>query len=165
MKLRAEALRADRVELRVEVLHANKLARLTVGATKDDGVAVEVAKPNLAMRRPARFPLGRIAMRRQDDLRTELTHALDSRVEVVDFEPQQDAIATNGLRVAHVPVVMVDVPCVELHDQTITEHESLVRGASVVAPTAEKRLIPTAARLYLTHDDHGLWSHSADDVL
>jgi hypothetical protein len=64
------------------------LCRFTVGTCEDNRVAIGIAKPDLAVRRPAGLSLGRIAVRGQNDLVFKLAEPLHGGVEVIDLEPE-----------------------------------------------------------------------------
>ena len=53
------------------------------------------------------------------DERAQLVGAGDGGVEIVDFEPEQDAVSNAGGGVAHGTVMVIDVPGVKLKDQPI----------------------------------------------
>ena len=53
------------------------------------------------------------------DERAERVGARDGGVEIVDFEPKQDAVSNAGRWVAHGAVMVTNVPGVQLKDQSI----------------------------------------------
>lgn len=55
----------------------------------------------------------------KDDGRAKLTRAYNSGVEIVNFEPEQDAISDPGRRIAHRAVMVIDVPGVQLKNQAV----------------------------------------------
>ena len=54
--------------------------------------------------------LGRIPMAREKDLRTQLRGAGNSRLEGVNFKPQEHAISRRDVWVADRAVVMLQIP-------------------------------------------------------
>ena len=56
-------------------------------------------------------------MARLDDLGVQARGAGDGRVEVVDLEPEEHAIAVRERRITHRAVVVLDVPAVQLKNQ------------------------------------------------
>src|SRR6516164_4181010 len=144
----------------VSRLLSSALGRLAVGTGQHDGIAVVVSKPDLAVSRAA-GPLGWVAVGREDDLGLELARALDGGVEVIDLEPQQYAVAVGRRRrIADGAVVVLHVPVVQLHDEgAVGVDEALVLGTAVIAPDAEKALVPPAARLDVVHGDQRLGAH------
>src|SRR5215218_2651380 len=139
------------------------LVRLAVGAGDDDGVAVGVRDPELAVSGAVALALGGVAVRWSDDGRGEPLGALHGRVEVGDVaEPQQDAVADLAVRVADAPVVVLDLAVVELQHQHAVGEQPLVLWAAVVALQAEELLIPAAGGLDVAHREHGLRLSGAD---
>src|SRR5215211_4405024 len=139
------------------------LVRLAVGAGDDDGVAVGVRDPELAVSGAVALALGGVAVRWSDDGRGEPRGALHRRVEVGDVaEPQQDAVADLAVRVADAPVVVLDLALVELQHQRPVGEEPLVLRAAVVALQAEELLVPAAGGLDVADREHGLRLGGAD---
>ncbi len=56
-------------------------------------------------------------MTRHHDLRLHCSHAAHGDIEVVDLEPQQDAVALSLRRIADRTGGMLDVPVVQLENQ------------------------------------------------
>ncbi len=101
-------------------------------------------------------------MRCQNHLGAQSTGAFDCGVEVVDFEPQEDAVPVRaGVRVTNRAVVVIDLPIMKLHDQLTVGDETLVLRASVVAVTAEQLLVPPATGFDVAYRDQRLGSHDA----
>jgi hypothetical protein len=103
-------------------------------------------------------PFGRIAVDRKHHLGTELVRPCDRRVEVINLEPQEHAVALR-LRVRithHRAVVVLDLPVVQLQDQALAPpglgnlalriDEAFVFRSAVNTVASEKALIPAAAR-------------------
>ena len=78
--------------------------------------------------------------------------------------PEQDAVATRSdAGIAQRPVVVVDVPAVQLEDQPPAGiDEPLVLGSAVVAAHAEEALEPGARRLDVVDREEWLRAHRAD---
>lgn len=72
----------------------------------------------------------------------------DRRVEVVDLEPEEHAVAVRPVsRVADRPMTVLHLEAVELEDQHTVRAEALVLPATVGALASEQSLVPLAARL------------------
>jgi len=110
--------------------------RFAVGAGQHDGVAVEVAQPDLPVGRTARLALGRVAVHGEHDVGAELAGPGDGLVEVLDLEPQQHPVAADQRGVADRPVVVVDLEVVQLEDEPVAVDQTLVLLPAVVAATA-----------------------------
>ena len=112
------------------------------------------------MRRSTGLSLGRVAVRRQNDLDPELHGPPDGGVEVIELEPQEHTVAVRAsVCVADGAVVMLDVPGVQLKDELAVDGQPLVLRAAVRALAAEQALIPAAARLDVLDGDQGLRAH------
>src|SRR5262245_1867749 len=99
-------------------------------------------------------------MPRQDDVGVQLGGASDRRVNVVDLEPQEHAVAVGPvIRVADRPVVVCDLEAVQLEDQHAVRDQALVLAAAVRALTAEEALVPPTAHFDIGHRDKGLGTH------
>ena len=100
--------------------------RFAVGAREHDDVPIRIADPHLPMVR-RRVDVGLL-----DHRRAERARSRDGRVEVVDLEPHEDAVADGrGVGVHEVRVVLL-VPGVELENQLPARVEPLV-DVTVVA--------------------------------
>src|SRR6187551_2412429 len=83
--------------------------RLSVGTGEHHGVTIEIADPHLAMQWAA-VALGRVAMWRHHDRCSELVDPRDRRVEVIDLEPEQHAVAVGAIcGIADMAMVVVDL--------------------------------------------------------
>ena len=101
-------------------------------------------------------------MRCQNHLGAQSTDAFDCGVEVVDFEPQQDAVAVRvNLWITDPALVVIDLPIMKLHDQLTVGDETLVLRSTVVAVTAEQLLVPPATGFDVAYSDQRLGSHDA----
>ena len=125
----------------------------------DDGVTVRVAHPALPVIRAA-VAVGRIAVAGHNYLDSHFIGALDDGVEVVDLEPEEDAIAVGFVTaVGDGAVVVVGVEAVELEDEVVVETETLILSAAVVGAKAEEVLIPAAAGFDIRDNDERLRAH------
>lgn len=96
-------------------------------------------------------------MARLDLIGSHLTGALDGGVEVVDLEPQQDAVSVGPvIRITDRPVMVMDLEAVELKHQHTIADQPLVLGSAMCAPAAQEALIPLAARLDVGHGNERL---------
>ena len=85
-----------------------------------------------------------------------LTGALDGGVEVVDLEPQQDAVPVGPvIRIADGSVMVVDLEALELKHQHIIADQPLVLGSAMCA-AGQEPLVPFAARLDVGHGNEAL---------
>src|SRR4029079_13299020 len=89
----------------------------------------------------------RIAMARLHDLSLQFFRARDRRVDVVDLEPQEDAVSRRELWISDAAVMVLHVPPVQLEDQSSVRHEPLILRAAVGALAAKQVLVPAAGRL------------------
>jgi len=64
----------------------------------------------------------------QDDARLKLASARDGGIEVVHLEPQQDAVADRARGIPHRAMMVVDIPSVELKDQTVRAPLGVVKA-------------------------------------
>jgi hypothetical protein len=116
--------------------------------------------PELAMGGSSGLAFWRIAMRRHDDIDAHLHTAVDCRVEIVDLEPQQDAVAIGAVvGLADATVIVLYVEVMQLHHEPITIDEALVVGAAVVAANPQQLLVPPAAGLDIGGTDQRLRVH------
>jgi hypothetical protein len=104
--------------------------------------------------------LGRIPMAREDDLRTQLRGAVNSRLEVVDFKPQEHAISRREAGIADGSVMVLHIPAVQLKNQLAVRNEPLILRAAMATLTVKETLIPATARLNIAHGNKGLWTHT-----
>jgi hypothetical protein len=100
-------------------------------------------------------------MARLHHVHVHVGRASDSGIDIIDLEPEKDTVAIwSGLRITNPPVVVLDVPPVQLEDQCTVGNEPLVFAAAVVAPAAQEALVPSAARLDIAHADQRLGTHA-----
>ena len=108
----------------------------------------------------------RIPMPRQHNVGLQFRGARRGGIEVVDLEPEQDAVAIRPVvAIAEGTVVVRDVERVQLHHQPVTVYEPLVLGPAVVAAAPEEPLIPPAAGFDVRHDEERLGSHRSGGIL
>src|SRR5271167_583987 len=100
-------------------------------------VTVGIAQPNLPMIR-ATIPIRWIPMARQDDLDSHLLGACYRRINVVDLEPQQHAIAGRFVVwIADGAVIVLDLPAVQLQHQPARDNQALVIRTAMLALAME----------------------------
>ena len=101
-------------------------------------------------------------MARQDDVGVQFRGPCDGRVEVVEFEPEEHAVAVwrDGW-IPDAAVVVLHIPAVELKNQLVIDDEPLIFRAAMCAYAAKKPLIPAAARLDVGDTNEWLWIHTA----
>ena len=83
-----------------------------------------------------------------------LSGALQDRVKVVHFEPEQDAVSVGlVIAVANRPMMVFNLEAVQLKDQLAIRNQLLVLGASMEAPAAQQPLVPSAAGFHIGYCD------------
>jgi len=97
-----------------------------------------------------------IAVTRQYNLRLQVLRARDSRIEVVQFKPEENAVSMCQLGVANGTVVMLHIPGVQLKNEPALGNEPLVLRASMPTLTPEQTLIPATAGLNIAHANQWL---------
>src|SRR4051812_35483725 len=111
------------------------------------------------MVRPA-VAVRRVAVPRQEDFGSHRPGPRDRRVDVLDLEPQQYAVARRPVvGVADPSVMVLDFPPVQLQHQFPRDDQALVIRPAVIASAAEQLLIPTAARFYVVYANQWLRAH------
>src|SRR5580704_18064861 len=104
--------------------------------------------------------IGRVAMRRQNDLSLERLGARDGGVEVVDLEPERDAVSVRARRgLTDLPMVVLYLERVQLEDEPPVADEALILVAAVVTRAAEQPLVEAAASLHVGDRDQRLRAH------
>jgi hypothetical protein len=99
-------------------------------------------------------------MTRQNNLCFQFGDTSHSGIEVVDFKPQEYAVAIRlVIGITDWPVVVSDLKTVQLEDEHTMRNQSLIDRTTVCAPTAQQALIPLAARFDIGHRDEGLRTH------
>ena len=84
------------------------------------------------------FTVRRVAVPWENDLGLELGGAGNRRIEILDFEPQQDAVSVRTIiGIADRPMVVCDVETVQLEDEDAIRDQPLVFRPAVLALTAE----------------------------
>lgn len=111
----------------------------------------------------------RVSMHVMHDGRAEFACAGDRGVEIVHFEPEQDAVSNRGRGIAHGTVVVVDVPSVQLKDQAVGAPlagvkpgipQTFVLSPTVTSYASEKALVPAARGLNIVAVDQRLSAHT-----
>ena len=101
--------------------------------------------------------LRRVAVRCTHDRCVELASACDDVVEVGHFtKPQQDAVPNLDAWVYKEPVVVFDIPAMELKHKGSIGEQPFVLRATMITAKAEELLIPAAGRFDIAYGDHGL---------
>ena len=99
-------------------------------------------------------------MARLDDLGLQFGDTGDRGIEVVDFKPQEHAVAIGRvIRITDRPVAVFDLKTVQLEDQRTIRDQSLIFRPAVRALTAEETLVPPAARFDIGHRNERLRTH------
>ena len=99
-------------------------------------------------------------MSRLDDLSLQFGDTGDRGIEVVDFKPQEHAVAIGRvIRITDRPVAVFDLKTVQLEDQRTIRDQSLIFRPAERALTAEKTLVPPAAPFDIGHRDERLRTH------
>ena len=97
----------------------------------------------------------------QHNLHAHLGGALQDRVKVVHFKPEQDAVSIGlVIAVANPPMVVFHFEAVQLKDQLAIGNQLLVMGTSMKTPAAQQSLVPSAAGFHVGYCDERLRSHS-----
>lgn len=100
----------------------------------------------------------------------ELTGAGDDVLKVVDFEPEQYAVANRLRRIAKRTMMMIGMPIVQLQDQPITSPlarvvsrvpQPLIFSTTMTSNTAEQPLVPSARILNVSTENEWLCAHTA----
>lgn len=101
-------------------------------------------------------------MLRQQNLHAHLPGAPHHFVEVLDFKPEENAVAVGPVSpVADRPMVMGHAEAVQLKDELPAVHQLLVRRSAVIAAASEQPLIPPAAGFDIGDCDERLGTHSS----
>lgn len=102
------------------------------------------------------------------DLGIELTGAGDHFLKVVDFEPQQYAVADRLCWVANGTMMMIGMPIVQLQDQPVASPfarvvpwvpQPLIFRTTMPSCTAEQSLVPLARGLNVLAEDERVCTH------
>jgi hypothetical protein len=121
---------------------------LSVWTGEDHDIAVRVLDPDLPMLWSG------VDVWLQEDPSAEASDAIDGSVEVVDLEPEKDAMAVGRTVGPHEVRVLLLVPGVQLQDERVSTREAVVEEAvrMVRASTnTEQRLVPGAAGRHVPH--------------
>jgi len=89
-------------------------------------------------------------MARHDNLGIHLSSAGERSIEVVEFKPQQHAVAVEfDSRIPDRAMLVFDISMVPLKDDTTTRNQAFVLWATMRPPAAQETLIPLTAGLNL----------------
>ena len=98
-----------------------------------------------------------------DDLGLQLDGPRDGGVEVVHLKPKKHAVAVGShVRIRDPPMLVSDLPLVQLKHQLSVPNQPLVRRAAVIALEIQQALIPAAGRLDIADADEGLRFHEKE---
>ena len=91
-----------------------------------------------------------IAVARENDLGMEFGGAGVRSIEIVDLEPQEDAVAGGSIvGITDRSVVVRHIEPVQLQDEGVAGNEPLVFRSSVRTLAAEEMLIPATAGFHI----------------
>src|SRR4051812_20312308 len=108
----------------------------------------------------------RVPVPRQEDFGSQHLGPCDRRIDVLDLEPQQYAVARRPvIGVADPPVMVLHLPPVQLQHKLPRGDQALVVRPAVVAPAVEQPLIPPAACFDVIYANQWLWAHQVLRVL
>jgi hypothetical protein len=128
--------------------------RRAVGTRKHDRVAVRIGQPNFPVIGSAVVWRRGIAVFGEGDLCVHVCDPFDRLVEIIDFEPQENAVAIRKVAaVADRSMIMLGLEAVKLKDEISVRHEALVYRAAMIAAAAEQLLVPSAASFDIRHGD------------
>ena len=104
-------------------------------------------------------------MARQHDAGVQLSGALERRVEIIDLEPEEYAVAIGlVVRIPDWQVVMGNLEPMQLQDEHTVENQPLVFGSAMYAATAQQVLIPPAACFDIGYANERLGTHRQEAV-
>ena len=92
-------------------------------------------------------------MARQHHLCTQFPGTLQRGVKVLHFKPQQDSISMRQSRISDPPMMMFNVPIVQLEDQLIIGNQLFIMASSMAALAAQQTLVPETARFDIPNRD------------
>ncbi len=101
----------------------------------------------------------------------ELMGGGDHVLEVVHFEPEQNAVTDRLCWVANRPVMMIGMPIMQLQDQSVASPfacvvpwvpQSLIFSTPMPSDTAEQSLVPSARLLNVPTKDEWLRAYTID---
>jgi len=96
-------------------------------------------------------------MARFDNVCLQLLGTRNRGVEIIQLKPQENAISIRPkLGIPEWTVVMLDMPIVQLQDQSSMRDQPLILRPAVVAPATQETLIPATARLDVMHANERL---------
>ena len=95
-----------------------------------------------------------------DDLSVQSLSACNSRVEVVEFKPQDYAVSVwSDVGISKSAMVMLHIPSVQLKNQSAVRNEPLILRPAMGALAPKETLIPATARLDIRHANKWLGIH------
>jgi hypothetical protein len=124
---------------------------LSVWTGEDDHIAIRVLDPDLPVLRSW------IDVRLFDDPSAQTSDPVDGSIEVIDFEPEEDAMAVGCPVGAHQIRVLLVIPAVQLENKGLSTHDSVIDltvGMVRIPPIhlrSQQGLIPGAAGPHVPH--------------
>lgn len=100
-------------------------------------------------------------MARQHHLSPEFPRPDDGRIKILYLKPQQHTIAMSQFRIPDGPVMVLNVPVVQLHNQLAVGDQLFVMAPTMAALTSQQPLVPATARLNISDTNKRLWTHIA----
>ena len=87
-----------------------------------------------------------------EDFSLQLRGAGKGGVKIIELKPQENAVSIRfDIWIPDWPMMVLNIPSVQLKDQAITRDQSLILGAAMRTLTAKETLIPATARLNISH--------------
>ena len=100
-------------------------------------------------------------MARQNNFSPKFLSTDHGGIQVLHFKPQQHSIAMSQFRIPDRPMMMTNMPAVQLHEQLTIRNQLLVLASTVPALASQQSLVPATARFNISNTNKGLWIHSA----
>ena len=85
--------------------------------------------------------------------------AVNGRIEIIEFKPQQHTIAMRQIFATDWTVIVSHTPAVQLQDQPSIRNKTVILGAAMRTSTTKQTLIPATARFDIVHANQRLWAH------
>ena len=119
-------------------------------AGQHDGVAIGITQPAFPVRVLTSMP-------RFDHVSLQLPGTANCRIEVVEFKPEENTISIRAkIGIPERTVVMLDMPVVQLKDQSSVRNQSFIVRPAVPALATQEMLVTATARLDVMHTNQGL---------
>jgi hypothetical protein len=104
-------------------------------------------------------PFGRVTMTRPNNLRLQLRGTSQGVIEVVNLEPEKDAIPGCDVRVPDRTMMMLHIPAMQLKNKPAVCNKTVIMRATMITLTTKEPLIPATARFNVAHANKWLWTH------